>query len=339
MVGQARKKRQHSKDNKYDREGKRRKDISHKLGRAAAKKSDELGRAAAKKFFLIPELVIHELLFYCDLLTIMKLAKSDPYARDLVKAFFSCNLRLLVALFVSDAYVDEFYYYLDWSSSAIGGSVATSVLSFPYRHTWTPINLNILIPRGCYVMWRDFLRQRLFLAELDSSLQKGVDERFAKSVHRHVIFHSMTPGLTIHISESVTASVLTPVIGATTTLATNLITCADFYCLYTFLQQHKRALEGWYPTPVEKAVTMGNRGYRSSFSTTSWKRPCGLHCPLLQRTLNNFKDVGVFRWGGPQNQYADGSMAGVPYVDQDMVWCLGDICSNPNCTSNEGSYP
>ncbi|KAJ7162724.1 hypothetical protein C8R43DRAFT_947200 [Mycena crocata] len=326
MVGQAQKKRKRSVDTKYRRKGRRTRSIS-----------DIRGSAIGQIFFFIPELIVEELLYYCDLFTLMTVSKTCEYARDLVKAFFNTNLRLLVSLFVSDVHVKEFYEILDFSRSAMGGSVVTSVLSFPYRHTWTPYNLNILIPRGRTAPWIEFLK-RIALTKLPKSLQTGVDLRFENFAHSHVIYYSKIADLTIHLTESITGSVLTPVIGSTSTFDTNIATAADLYSLYTFMLQHRRALEGWYPTPVLKAVEMGKRGFRSSFSTTSWNRPCGLHCPLLYRSLNNFKNIGVFRWGGPTNEFADNSLDGVPYIDEDMVWRLGDICHNPNCKAYKGSY-
>jgi hypothetical protein len=140
-------------------------------------------------------------------------------------------------------------------------------------------------------------------------------------------------------TESVDESVMTLLMGATTTFCTNLATCSDIYTLYTKLANENRALEGWFPTSVRSAVTMGKRRIRSSISTSSWKIPCGVQCPVVWRKLRGFKDVGVFRWGGSNNQHRDGvSTVGVPVVKDSLQWRLGDVCTNKHCPWYNASY-
>ncbi|KAJ7148133.1 hypothetical protein C8R43DRAFT_1129276 [Mycena crocata] len=328
MVGQGPKKRKTVKNSAYRKEGKRM--------RLRSDRESE-SHVAANSFFYIPELFLMELLQHCDLFAVMALSKTGQYGRDLVKAFFTNNLRILIAFFISYEHIDQFYIVLEASASAIAGSVTTSVLTFPYRHDWLPANLNIIVPKGHMFMWRDFF-DHIGLPLFAMPAQVGVDRRFQHSSRSHIIYCSKVAGFTIHLTESLTNSVMTPLMSATTTFATNLATASDFYSLYTFLLQHRRALEGWFPTPVRKAVTLGKRRYRSSFSTTSWKRPCGLNCPVLIRSLEDFKGVGVFRYGGPDNRYKDNSPVGVPEINANMTWNLGDVCNNKNCDSNKGTY-
>jgi hypothetical protein len=146
---------------------------------------------AGETFFNIPELLIMELFYHCNLITLFTLAKTCQYARDLVKAFFATNLRLLVSLFMTDDHVDQFYDLLEASLSAVGGSTVSSVLSFPYRHRWLPSNLNVLLPLGRMFEWRDFL-ERIGLHEIVSKV-KGVDRKHAKTTASHVVFESFIP--------------------------------------------------------------------------------------------------------------------------------------------------
>ncbi|KAJ7933877.1 hypothetical protein B0H13DRAFT_2306293 [Mycena leptocephala] len=293
------------------------------------------GSAVAKEFFFMPEMFLMELLPRCDLITIFTLAKASEYARHLVKLFFSCNLRLLVAVFVSDEHVKQFFQVLEVSGSAIAGSVTSAVLTFPYRHAWKPLNLNIMVPRGHLFMWEEFL---VFINLARVSSQPGVDRKYQHTTFNHVVYSSKTAGFNITLTESRDNSVLSPLIGATTTFATNLATSANFYSLYPYLTSNKRALEGWYPTPVKQAVTLGRRGIRSSFSTASWDRPCGVNCPIRWREVKGLRGVGVFRWGGNENQHADNTEAGIPNTDTDMKWRLGDTCNNRHCPWNKGNY-
>jgi hypothetical protein len=160
--------------------------------------------AIANEFFFIPEMFLMELLHRCDLFTVFALAKtckplasfgipsltpsrSGQYARDLVKSFFATNLRLLVAFFVSDQHVKKFYEVLEISGGAIAGSVTSSVLSFPYRHSWNPLNLNIIIPRGHLFMWEEFLTH-IGLAPVAKQL--GVDRKFHHTTFSHVVYSS-----------------------------------------------------------------------------------------------------------------------------------------------------
>ncbi|KAJ6576489.1 hypothetical protein DFH09DRAFT_1311171 [Mycena vulgaris] len=317
MGGSNQKKRKAIRQAAYDKDGKRM--------RLQRQKSS----SAASAFFFLRPLFITEFLAHCDLVTIMTLAQTGAYARDLVKAFFACNLRLLVATFLSDQHVDAFFLLLETSLGAIGGSVVSSVLSFPYRHSWTPSNLNIFIPHGGLFAWHQFLGS---IGLFQGPEQPGVNHKFAHTTSSHLIYRSKLAGFTITLTESVNGSVLTLLCSATTTWCTNLATCSDFFVLYVKLANEKRALEGWFPMPVKQALTMGRRHIRSSISTTSWDSPCGLHCPVLWRELCGFEGVGVFRWGGDKNQHKDGvSTMGIPSTDNAMKWRLGDTCNNQNC--------
>jgi hypothetical protein len=48
--------------------------------------------------------------------------------------------------------------------------------------------------------------------------------------------------------------------------------------------------------------------------------------------------VGVFNWGGYDNQHPDNSNGGIPQTDIEMKWRLGDTCSNRHCPWNKGNY-
>jgi hypothetical protein len=192
MVGSSQKKRKGDKSMPYDKQGKR------------MRSRYERETAVANEFFFIPEMFIMELLLHCDLFSIFALAKTcklparlviislmasrpGQYARDLVKSFFATNLRLLVAFFVSDQHVKKFYEVLEISGSAIAGSVTSSVLAFPYRHSWNPLNLNIIIPRGHMFMWEEFLTH-IGLAPIAKQL--GVDRKFQHTTFSHVVYSS-----------------------------------------------------------------------------------------------------------------------------------------------------
>ncbi|KAJ7036748.1 hypothetical protein C8F04DRAFT_1257628 [Mycena alexandri] len=314
MGGQAQKKRKAIKQSAYDRVGKR------------MRVRYERTTASAHAFFTIPEMFL-ELIPRCDLNTIMALAKTSRYGRDLVKSFSAANQRELLAAFVGDANLVYFYEVLETALSGMAGSLTSGLLTPPYNQAVTD-NLNILVPRGNMSIWRDFLETINLGEHMD---QPGVDRKFLHTTFSHV-------GFTISLSESRDNSIFTPLIGATTTLNTTLCTAAGFYSLYPSLLSQRRALEGWFPTPVRKAVAIGKRGYRSSFSTTSWQRPCGLACPILWRQVRGLHDVGVFNWGGYKGQHSDSSGAGVPFHDNDLKWRLGDVCTNINCPSNSGNY-
>ncbi|KAJ7699762.1 hypothetical protein B0H16DRAFT_1749283 [Mycena metata] len=309
----------------YDREGKRMR------SRAAA---------VANRFFSIPELFMYQLLLHCSLGAVMNLITDGGflcqghYARNLVKDFFAINQRSLLKPFVGDSDLVDFYKVLESSSSAIAGSFASGLLTPPYSLSMTQ-DLNIFTPRGQLFIWRDFLDHIDLVA---SQKQPGVDRRYLHTTHNHIVYHAKTKDFTITITESKDNSLFTPLIGATTTLNTTICTAAKFYSLYGGLLSQRRALEGWFPTPVRKAVAIGKRRYRSSFSTASWQRPCGIHCPVLWRHVRGLDGVGIFTWGGYDKQHGDFSEAGIPFSDTDMKWRLGDSCSNVNCPWRHGNY-
>ncbi|KAJ7020409.1 hypothetical protein C8F04DRAFT_1275125 [Mycena alexandri] len=321
MGGQAQKKRKAIKQTAYDRKGKRMRVLYERT------------TASAHTFSMIPELFL-ELLCRCDLSTVMALAKLSRYGRDLVKSFYASNQRLMLAQFVGEADLALFYQVLETALSGMGGSFTSGLLTPPYNTTVTN-NLNVLVPRGNMFMWRDFFDSINLGEHMD---QPGVDRKFMHTTFSHVVYCAKTEGFTISLSESHDNSILTPLIGATTTLNTTLCTAAGFYSLYPGLLNQRRALEGWFPTPVRKAVAIGKRGYRSSFSTTSWQRPCGLACPVLWRQVRGLHDVGIFNWGGCNNQHSDSTDVGVPFHDTALKWRLGDVCTNVNCPSHRGNY-
>ncbi|KAJ6498665.1 hypothetical protein DFH09DRAFT_1336578 [Mycena vulgaris] len=328
-------------------EQKKRKAIRQNVYDRAGKKQRKRQAIVANQFFFIPELFVGELLYHVDLITIMILAHTCQYARDLVKAFFSCNLRLVIAQFIGEHNVKPVYDILEVSRSAMAGSVISSVVTAPYRHPhnkWSPTSLNVFLPRGFMLMWTEFFDALGFPvhpADRDAPTvdgENGVDSKFKHAAVAHVIYNAM-PGFTIQLTESIDVSVLTPLVAGTNTWGACLATVSDIYVVYKDLVARKRSVEGWFPTPVKKAVVLGRRGIRNSFSTASWERPCGLSCPVLWREIRGLKGVGIFRWGGPKNQYADGvSTVGIPCTDTDVKWRLGDTCTNRNCLWKGASY-
>ncbi|KAJ6507461.1 hypothetical protein C8R47DRAFT_1209352 [Mycena vitilis] len=342
MGGKSQTKRRIARKISYQREGKR---LSLRYIRSTA---------AANRFFYMPEMMGSETLQHCDVNTMMNVAKTSSYARTLVKFFVDSNLSHLVKGFVGDDEVNSFFRVLDDALSAMGGSVVTASLTPPYRHNapdveledlggtgvlmpkrWKVTNLSVIMPRGYMPNWRGYLNG---ISLSPAAVQPGVDRKFAHTTVDYVVYNGVSQGFTISLIESIDESVMTPVIGATTTFDGNFATSANIYSLYTGLLNQRRALESWFPTPVPKAVAMAQKRYRSSFSTGSWGGPCGWSCPILWRQVRGMAGVGVFQWGGHGNVYKDNSGDGVPHTDNDLKWRLGDTCTNRHCPMYGANY-
>ncbi|KAJ7643146.1 hypothetical protein DFH06DRAFT_1333929 [Mycena polygramma] len=317
-------------------------------------------RATAKAYawFNIPEMLQDELLPHCDLLSLLSISKMNRYARDIVQDFTAANLRYLVGQFIHKDDIPKFFDLLHNTCSGVAGSVVTAILTAPYRHEpglyqphtkgtgvrrppiWILKNLNVLMPQGTMPAWRSFFDDRgLNLAPN----QLGVDRKYRHTTADHVVYQCRTSlraaGLTIQLSESRDDSVLTPLVGATTTFSTNLLTSANIYALYGDLLAQRRALEGWFPTEVPKATVINRRRYKSSFSTGSWGAPCGLSCPVLWRQVRDLSGVGIFHYGGVhKTKIPDNSKEGIPYTDTDLKWRLGDTCANKHCPWYRANY-
>ncbi|KAJ7779037.1 hypothetical protein B0H16DRAFT_1711382 [Mycena metata] len=319
MGGHRQKKQKVARQKSYEREGRRMRLRSAAVGNIV---------------FGIPELLLCEIIPSCSLESVMALARTCHYSRRLVKSFFAANQCHFLTPFIDEDNIATFYTVLKSSSSGMAGSFASSLLTPPYREVMTT-NLNIFTPSGNLFIWRDFL-SHINLPRTEK--QPGVDRRYSHTTSKHVVYHAKTKDFTISISESKDNSLFTPLIGATTTLNTTIITAAKFYSLYASLLSQRRALEGWFPTPVRKAVAIGKRRYRSSFSTSSWQCPCGIHCPILWRQVRGLNHVGIFTWGGFEGKFGDFSEVGIPVTDTDLKWRLGDTCSNANCPWCHGNY-
>ncbi|KAJ7677867.1 hypothetical protein DFH06DRAFT_1316663 [Mycena polygramma] len=341
MGGKTQKKRKLARKISYKREGKR---ISLRYIRSTVQ---------ANRFFYMPEMLGTEVLQHCDLATLMALAKTGSYGRELVKRFVDGNVSHLVKDFVGKDELKNFFRVLDDALSAVAGSVVTASLTPPYRHNapdavlenpatgvlmprrWKVTRLTVVMPRGYMPNWRGYL-DGINLSP--AAEQPGVDLRFAHTVVDYVVYNGVSEGFSIGLVESCDESVMTPVIGGTTTFDGNFATSANVYSLYTGLLNQRRALESWFPTPVPKAVAMAQRRFKSSFSTGSWGGPCGWSCPILWRQVRGMAGVGVFQWGGHKNRFKDGSEAGIPYTDNDMKWRLGDTCTNKHCPMYGANY-
>ncbi|KAJ7649352.1 hypothetical protein DFH06DRAFT_1420717 [Mycena polygramma] len=277
-----------------------------------------------------------ELLPRCTLFTLVAFAHVNPYTRLMIQAFCASNLKRLLRIFLGfDTKVMEaFDACLELSLSGIGGSVVAAVLTFPYKHGWTPTNLNLVVPRGRPTFWHQFFAVQGLPA---FPVQDGVDRRFRHTTLSNWSYCSRSPGRAIMISESCNDSILTPVAGATNTFAANLATCSDIYCNYPSLTNQNRALEGWHATDVHAADRLHRREIRHSFSTGGWMRPCGLACPLYVREIRGLKGVGILRYGGIGAKHkGESSTIGIPNTDNDITWQLGDSCPNPECDSRKG---
>ncbi|KAJ7154983.1 hypothetical protein C8R43DRAFT_1126373 [Mycena crocata] len=329
MGGQVQKKRKAVKQHAYDREGRR---VRLRL---------EQETRVAHQWFHTRELFVMEFLFHCELFTIFLLSRTSQYARDMVKAFFFGNLRLLVEPFFFSGKADctnvrDFFNVLEMSGSAISGSTVSYILTFPYRHSWKPSNLNILVPKGNMAMWHGFFAS-IGLAVVEDPA--GVGRKHRHTTLTYVIYQSKQNGFPIFLSESRNSSIITPLVGALSTFSANLATCSDIYCFYPDLTRQNRALEGWFPTPVRQAMAMYARGVRSSFSSTGWDGPCGWACPALWREVKGLRGVGVFRHGGFNNQHKDGvSTVGIPVTNTALKWRIGDTCRNPHCPWTKATY-
>jgi hypothetical protein len=194
MAGKTQKKRKRARKASYEREGRRlRRRLAHNT-------------VLANQFFHIPEMLLEELLLYCDLDVMFAISKTGEYAacsklalydvipgkymRNIVKCFVAGNLCVLVEHFVSNEHVNAFYAVLETSLSAMASSVVTSVLTPPYRQGWILMNLNIILPRGHMFMWREFL-EGIGLSRVKD--QSGVDRKFHHTTYDHIIYNSKTP--------------------------------------------------------------------------------------------------------------------------------------------------
>ncbi|KAJ7130745.1 hypothetical protein C8R43DRAFT_1133835 [Mycena crocata] len=329
MGGQQQKKRKAVKQHAFDREGRR-----------VRLRREQETRVAHEWFHMRP-MFLMEFLYRCELFTIFLLSRTCQYARDMVKAFFFGNLRLLVEEFLYSGTknctnVNNFFSVLEISGSAISGSTVSYILTYPYRHAWKPSNLNILVPRGKLPMWHEFFTSIGLTVVEDFN---GVGRKHRHTTFNFIIYNSKKKGFPIMLSESRDASVITPLVGALSTFSANLATCSDIYCFYPSLTRQNHALEGWFPTPVRQAMAMYARGVRSSFSSTGWDGPCGWACPALWREVRGLKGVGVFRYGGVDNKHKDSiSTVGVPVTDTALKWRIGDTCRNPHCPWTKANY-
>ncbi|KAJ6573632.1 hypothetical protein B0H10DRAFT_2199377 [Mycena sp. CBHHK59/15] len=123
---------------------------------------------------------------------------------------------------------------------------------------WTPNNLNIYVPHGNGFDWESFFT-RIDLPP--TSTQPGVSHPYHRVTQSHVEYSSRIAHIIqqkpIMVSESIDACVITPALGATTTLGTCIATCSLMYILYPELLNKRRALEAWFEPSIPSANPVG----------------------------------------------------------------------------------
>ncbi|KAK6967155.1 hypothetical protein R3P38DRAFT_3244624 [Favolaschia claudopus] len=194
-----------------------------------------------------------------------------------------------------------FFAVLHRTDSAVGGSTVARVLT---GGDWMPSNLNLYAPAGCLAAWEEFLKPILYGR---CEKQPDIDSLCAYATSSHTVFES--PGLVIMITESVDECIISPAVASSTTLTMSVITSSTIVAMYPTLMNRRHAMDSWDRPTVAQCITLQNRGFKHS----------------------GLRGVGLFCWGGADNEFADNSKEGVPFSDVSLKWRLSDVCMNMNC--------
>ncbi|KAF7372588.1 hypothetical protein MVEN_00121600 [Mycena venus] len=277
------------------------------------------------------ELVLYHFLNACTLASLIALSHTSFFFRTMVKTLHRIRLCAVVEQFVGRENVHRFFEVLEVTDSAVGGSTLLRVLTpptSPSGYDWMPSNLNIYVPLGNISPWNAFFAE----IKLDiSSRQPGIAFPYKSVTNSHTQYYSRVSAHLILLSESINASVITPAVAASTTLAMCIATCSTTVVLYPELVDRGRAHSGWNSPTVAACIKLQDRDFRHSVSTISWKDACGWNCPVLWRRVQCLRGVGVFCWGGIDNKMRDNGSVGIPFTDVSMKWRLDDKCWNVNC--------
>ncbi len=115
--------------------------------------------SAAVLCYKAEELLL-EILNRCDIILLVGWCHVDRTFRRIGQGIIHSRTRRVLALFLPDKLLLEFFALLDKTDSFIAGSCALAVL-IPHL-SWTPKDLNILIPRGHVQSWCWFLESHGF---------------------------------------------------------------------------------------------------------------------------------------------------------------------------------
>ena len=100
------------------------------------------------------------------------------------------------------------------------------------------------------------------------------------------------------------------------------------YCLYPRLTSKGRTLPGFYDrdVPVFEKEEVNNLGLELGHSTWHWKQRCGSCCQMIERSLYDVQDIGIFRWSS-----ACRHQNFLSWVKQrEYRWKFADHCGHPS---------
>ncbi|KAK6967140.1 hypothetical protein R3P38DRAFT_2589382 [Favolaschia claudopus] len=282
-------------------------------------------QTAAYAFFSLSEVVLYHFLEACSLSTLIALSHTSAYFRTLVKSLFRIRLTQIMEHFITHTNLASFFTLLHETDSAIGGSTVARVLT---GGNWMPSNLNLYVRNGGVPKWEEYLNTVLYFR---CEKQPEVDRGCLYATSSHTAFESAITGHVIMISESVDESIITPAVSSSNTLAMSVITSSTIVAMYPTLMNKRQAFDSWDRPTVAHCITLQKRGFKHSASTTSWTRRCEWNCPVLWRRVQNLRGVGMFCWGGLNNNFPDNGREGIPFSDVSLKWRLSDVCLNEYC--------
>ncbi|KAH7904716.1 hypothetical protein BJ138DRAFT_871302 [Hygrophoropsis aurantiaca] len=200
--------------------------------------------------------------------------------------------------------------------SIIVGSCALKMM-LP-EQSWTPKNLNIIVPRNSINIFFMFFNSRGY-----SPTQKPVSPHLRSYASRlFTCEHQDRPPVTL--MESIDDSVLTPFLAASCTAEFTCMTGGGLACMYPTQTFARLALHSPRNGNMQSVCTsLVERGF--IVKSTSDHLPHDI-CPLTWRRVHGLRGIWVKNWSNVDS-------AVDVFIGEHHRWRLGIHCTNPTCTA------
>lgn len=217
----------------------------------------------------------------------------------------------------------RFFEILTVSRGLITGSVVLAVLLPNEARSWTPHNLNIVLPADSAVEMVAFLGHIGYMQAHSFSARADAFKR----IYCYVANDGWKP---IFLAESKDSYALSAVLASSSSGLMNVLngtTCVSFYPKLTLAG----ICRGGDVQCTHEVIQFEEQGLQFRRHSGGGLALCGYSCAKLWRPVRGLRGIGTFQWGATEQP----EMQGDTYWTAPLKWRLGGKCDNIFCANME----